>query len=256
MKIFISWSGDQSKAVATALDKWLQDVFPDVQTWISDHIEAGVRWIDKLNNELDSTDFGILCLTADNLSEPWMLYEAGALGKFLVKAKVVPYLVGIKATDVEYPLAQFQAVTADEPGTLKLLKSINKARESESKLEETRMQRIFDKWWSDLKSVLDQKLPVQVKKPIRTQDAYLEEILSIVRKLSSPIKLSPARSLFKRIIQALGIADRPLRKSDIANATGLDFGETNATVDALYLSNVILREQKAGENEYRYYLRE
>ena len=38
----------------------------DVVPFMSEHMELGVRWGAKLSQELDTTDFGILCMTLDN----------------------------------------------------------------------------------------------------------------------------------------------------------------------------------------------
>jgi hypothetical protein len=45
MKVFISWSGAQSKAAAHALKEWLPDVIQNLSPWMSDlDIAAGRRW--------------------------------------------------------------------------------------------------------------------------------------------------------------------------------------------------------------------
>ena len=59
MKIFLSWSGELSQHVATTLSNWLPDVVQDTHTWISDYIGAGTRWTEKLNEELETSDFGV-----------------------------------------------------------------------------------------------------------------------------------------------------------------------------------------------------
>jgi hypothetical protein len=52
MKIFLSWSGESSKAVATALNEWLAPLFRDEVTfWLSTDIDAGKRW----GHELDGS---------------------------------------------------------------------------------------------------------------------------------------------------------------------------------------------------------
>jgi hypothetical protein len=181
MKIFISWSGDRSKHIATAIKPWLTDVLPDVETWMSDHnIEAGSRWGTDLNRELQSTNFGILCLTPENLKSSWLLFEAGSLAKALQEARVVPYLYNLTPADVGFPLAQFQGVSADEQGTWKLLQSLNSAREVGFSTE--KLERSFKKWWPDLQSQLE--IIPQVKnasEPQRSDRTLLEEILQLVR---------------------------------------------------------------------------
>src|SRR5688572_18638179 len=110
MKVFISWSGERSKAVAVALREWLPDVIQSVHPWLSsEDIDAGLRWNDEVTRELSQTRFGIICLTAENQTAPWILFEAGALAKTIEKTHVVPYLIGLEPTDVQRgPLAQFQ----------------------------------------------------------------------------------------------------------------------------------------------------
>lgn len=149
LRVFISWSGPRSKQIATALHAWIADVFYDIDVWMSEHdIEAGERWGNILSKELESTDFGILCLTPENIREPWLLFEAGSLAKRVTGSKVVPYCFGLAAKDIESPLNQFQGVNSDSHGTHKLMKSINVAKQQP--LPPDRLQRSFDRWWPEL----------------------------------------------------------------------------------------------------------
>jgi hypothetical protein len=78
MKVLFSWSGNSSRVLAEVLHKWLTLVFPDVTFWISSRdIQAGQRWGNELDRELEATGFGILCLVPTNLLAPWLLFEAG-----------------------------------------------------------------------------------------------------------------------------------------------------------------------------------
>ena len=120
MKIFISWSGPRSKAMAEALKDWLPNVIQSIDPWVSSSdIDAGMRWTPALAEELQQTQLGIICLTIENLSAPWLLFEAGALSKIIDKTRVCPYLMGLEPTEVTGPLAQFQAVKAEKDGTKK-----------------------------------------------------------------------------------------------------------------------------------------
>jgi hypothetical protein len=93
MKVFISWSGPRSKAAAQALHQWLPDVIQSIEPWMSaEDIDAGARWGNEVTNELAQTRCGIICLTQDNLTAPWILFEAGALSKTIEKTYVIPYL--------------------------------------------------------------------------------------------------------------------------------------------------------------------
>ncbi len=84
MKVFISWSGERSKAVAQAWHDWLPNVIQAVEPWMSEtDIAKGARWGMDMARELDETRVGIICLTPENLNAPWILFEAGALSKTL-----------------------------------------------------------------------------------------------------------------------------------------------------------------------------
>lgn len=88
MKVFISWSGDQSHAVAKAFYHFIGDCLQNVTPFLSSHnIDAGRNWPEVLRNELKTTGFGVLCLTPDNLTKPWLLFEAGAKVTELIAAK-------------------------------------------------------------------------------------------------------------------------------------------------------------------------
>src|SRR5262249_13954180 len=56
------------------------------------------------------------------------------------------------------PLAQFQGVDADEAGTIKLLRSLNHC--SPNPMPADRLDRVFARWWPDLKNRLD-RLPLE-----------------------------------------------------------------------------------------------
>lgn len=158
MKVFLIWSGHDSKVVASALKSWLPDVLQNVEVWMSEHdIKAGMRWGDELGKQLENSNFGIICLTSENLSSPWLLFEAGSLAKAVESSRVVPYRIDVGTRDVKFPLAQFQSVAADKKGTLKLLESINEAMEVP--MSRHKLHRLFQKWWPDLSHQVD--LPVQ-----------------------------------------------------------------------------------------------
>lgn len=154
MNIFISWSGERSKAVAECLRSWIQDVIHAAHPWIStEDIDPGIRWNSEVAGELEASQFGIICLTRENLAAPWVLFESGALAKTLQNTLVCPYLIDLEVGELTGPLAQFQAAKADKSGTLSLLRSIN-MRLGEQMVAEDRLRRVFERWWPDLESVL------------------------------------------------------------------------------------------------------
>lgn len=136
MKIFISWSGERSKALAVALKDWIPLILQYAQPWVSEKdISAGDRWAQAVSGELETSNFGILCITPENLSSEWILFEAGALSKSMLDAKVIPLLFGLELSDLSGPLSQFQALKIDQKGIMDVITAINAV--SETKASET-----------------------------------------------------------------------------------------------------------------------
>jgi hypothetical protein len=181
MKIFISWSGERSGHVAAALRNWIPDVFPLIEAWASSNdIVPGVRWANELAATLASANFGILCLTKENVRSSWILFEAGALARQLEVARVVPYLIDLRSTDLEYPLAQFQCAEASESGTRALMQSINKLQQTP--YGEEKFNRSFRTWWPELSRLLDDSpTATDAVDNVRTEREILEELLNISR---------------------------------------------------------------------------
>src|SRR5690349_13184449 len=96
MKPFISWSGECSRAVASILRNWLPDVIHNVEPWMSvSDIAAGDRWGSQVQHMLKECRFGVICVTPDNLTAPWLMFEAGALSKAIQVTYVCPFLIGL-----------------------------------------------------------------------------------------------------------------------------------------------------------------
>lgn len=152
-------------------------------------IDIGSRWGPNLDKELEKANFGILCLTPDCTSSSWILYEAGALSKFVDKSRVCPYLFELQPTDIKGPLVNFQAARANKEDTLKLILTIYHAS-GETTLTDQRVRSIFEKFWPELEMTLA-TIPPQTStnsqnKP-RSSEDMVEEILKIVREQSNYI---------------------------------------------------------------------
>lgn len=183
-KIFISWSGDLSKALAEAVRDWIPKVLQSVKPYFTpDDIEKGSRWAKEISGELATSHLGIICLTQENQHSPWILFEAGALSKNLEESKVCPILFNFDTAELKGPLASFQATKFNKEDIKKLLESINNSC-NESKLEEKSLDETFDMWWPKLETQIKEIL-VQAKSITKTQKRpdrdILEEILELTR---------------------------------------------------------------------------
>jgi hypothetical protein len=49
---------------------------------MSEHdIDKGTRGLPAIAQQLEETQFGLICLTPESMNAPWLLFEAGALSK-------------------------------------------------------------------------------------------------------------------------------------------------------------------------------
>lgn len=185
MDIFISWSGERSKFLAEALRGWLPKVIQNLNPWISvSDVEKGARWLKDISEKLETTNFGIFCLTPENINEPWILFEAGALSKALGSARVCPILYDFEPSALAGPLAQFQATKLQKEEMNKLLQSINKGL-GEKALSATQLEESFLMWWPKLEGSIDKIPPTKTtRNPERSDRDILVEILNTVRNLS------------------------------------------------------------------------
>jgi len=223
MKVFLSWSGGKSRAVAEALRDWLPLVINEVEPFVSGKdIAAGVRWQVEISGELESSNFGVVCVTAENQSAPWLNFEAGALAKAVGASRVVPLVIDLKVSDVRQPLGQFQALSIREEGVLELLKSINE--HCSRTLPGERLAEAYSVWWPRLEARLEAAHSVPSRDaPSRAERDLLEEILTTVRGLNREIPAQgpvavvvPASAVRNpRLVRALEEIERVLPGADV-----------------------------------------
>lgn len=188
MKVFISWSGKTSFEVAKVLKEWIPCVIQDIEPYFSsDDIDKGARWSTDIAKELEAAEFGILCVTKDNLDSAWLNFEAGALSKAIDKSKVCPFLFNLLPSDISNsPILQFQMTSVDRDDMYKLFQSMNKAL-GENALEETRLKKMFELSWDEidtaLKGIEDLSAEEREKKKGKSldQQKILEEMLDLLR---------------------------------------------------------------------------
>ena len=184
MRVFLSWSGPRSQKVAASLRDWLPNVMHAVRPWMSEvDMPMGVRWGVDLARELEQAKIGIICVTAENETAPWILFEAGALSRTVAHECVIPYLLGITPTEVVGPLVQFQAAVAQRSDTFKVVSTINQTL-GEMALSESRLERSFNAWWPELEQMLAAIPPAnpEMQRSRRPERDLLEEILNLTRQ--------------------------------------------------------------------------
>lgn len=191
MKVFLSWSGQRSKEVASLLSDWLCCVIQASRPWISARdLDRGSLWFGEINDQLKDTTVGIICLTQENKTRPWILFEAGALAKGLSTSRVCTLLVDLEPKDIEDPLAQFNHTFPTRESVLGLVKTLNNTLGTNG-LDNRTLDQVFNTYWPQFEERFSEILSSTEAQPPskpRPKEDVLGEILENTRMLNSRIR--------------------------------------------------------------------
>lgn len=186
MKVFISHSGERSRALADRMKWFVGNLVQATDPWVSTGIEKGTRWMPEIATQLEASGFGIVCLTAENIDSRWILFESGALAKRL-DGRVCTFLLDIKSEQVLPPLDQFQHTVPEQEDVWKLVTTITKAVSDGGAKPpaEADLRKSFDGYyWPELEKAIttirEQAPPTGP--PERSEREMLAELLDIARQ--------------------------------------------------------------------------
>ena len=189
MKVFLSWSGARSHAVAKTFADSLPTLLPGSKPWISSSdIDKGATWITEIRDALNaSKGIGVFFVTREALSSPWLNYEAGAIAS-LGAQRVCVVCVDIAPGEMTPPLSLFQGTVIERGDVLKLLKTLNAQLDEPS--PEPVLEKIFGWAWTELEVAIkhdvvetEQSITPGLKKP--TPEQVMADIASGVQRIES-----------------------------------------------------------------------
>lgn len=173
--IFLSWSGKTSFAIAQALHEWLHAVLPHAEPWLSARsIRYGERWNSRMSQQFAKTDCGIICLVGDNVTEPWIHFEAGAISQAQVgrAIRVIPLVFGLGVGRLPATLSQFQVAKYERSVLSRLVRQLNKA--SERPIDSEKLENALAVAWpgldSRVKKILSARARQVRRRPLRKGD--------------------------------------------------------------------------------------
>jgi hypothetical protein len=173
---------------------------------MSPEIDKGTRGQIVISDKLNKVRVGIVCLTPENLKEPWILFEAGALSKAVEKnSYVCTYLLGgLTPPNVEPPLSAFQHTSPDKKDTLRLINTINTALGIDPVPSEI-LERAFEGLWPSFEAQL-KLIPTVGKSEVikRSTDDLVAELLEISRAEADTIEAMQAQ--ITHVVQTLNRA--------------------------------------------------
>src|SRR5262245_16400947 len=212
MRVFISWSGDHSKQLGAAIHWWLRKVLQFTRPYFTPaNIDKGARWANEISKELEQSKIGIIAMTEENLTSPWIMFEAGAISRVVGEARVCPICFGIDKTDLEGPLASFQATAFNKPEVRQLLTTINNAAK-EAALPERDVDEAFEMWWPKLEEKV-QAISSAPPSPHRSERDLLEEAVTNTRAILREFQALPPWQRFSTLTPEVAAMAEALRKT-------------------------------------------
>jgi esterase/lipase superfamily enzyme len=132
---------------------WIRSVIQPVELYFTpNHIANGTLWSDEIAaKQLSDSKVVIFILTAENLTAPWIIFEAGAISQQLDSTLVHLLLCGVSAADVRGPLKHFQYSAFSKYAVRDLLERIDSTRKN-SALAAAVLERVFDRRWLELET--------------------------------------------------------------------------------------------------------
>lgn len=185
MKLFFSWSGERSHKVAELIGEWISGVIQQIEPWISSEMDRGAVWFSEIGKALDSVNNGIVCLTRENLTAPWILFEAGALARNFGSNRVCTFLIDVNPSDISDPLAQFNHTIPNKESLFQLAKTLNERLEG-TKLSDEKLQKEFDLHWNLFESgfaKIMEETQEGKKPPKKSEQEILRDLVDSVQRL-------------------------------------------------------------------------
>lgn len=99
MKIFLNWSGEESRRVADLLREWLPELFDSVEPWMAaDTFGRNNRWLEANSGGFDQAAMIVACITRANIHSDWSSLDPSSF-EYSV-ADIPPQLVLLASPDV------------------------------------------------------------------------------------------------------------------------------------------------------------
>lgn len=203
MRIFVSWSQERSRAVASILHGFLPRIVQALEPWMSERdIDSGARWQQEIGDRLATTDVGICVVTRENVHRPWLNFEAGAISKSMRRSRLIPFRFDLAQSELSGPIAQFQGRGCTRDEVFAMLSDLNGMLD-EKALSEVHLADTFERYWTSIsdefeKVRVDPKLrPAPDGIPQRSDRDVMEEILGLTRALhAAPRFLAGGSTMF------------------------------------------------------------
>ena len=240
-QIFLSWSGELSRQIAIALQKWIHVVFESLHAWVSDtDIALGARSIKSIEESLDKSIGGLLILTVENQTSPWVNFEAGALSRQFESrdGRVIPLLIdATHMGQLKAPLNVFQGQMLTREGMLRVVEVLFEMVGRDKSFASSRM----DAYWATLESEVerlraDYAGPIPSEEPVRLND--LQDQLTRIERMLTDRPDAPQISTVEmermlRHVISHQLHERPTNAQEAEHQVRREFGRNGLGVESI-----------------------
>jgi hypothetical protein len=149
LQVFLGWSGPRSECLARYVNSSLSTILPGVQPFYSPAINPGAIWPNAVATAIRKSRVAILCITRENLSSPWLQFEAGAFWQRLVGASAVcPLLLDVSDKELPGTFQLFQTRHFNKRGFRELCEFLGR----KARIYPTRVRKNFKAVWPGLEA--------------------------------------------------------------------------------------------------------
>lgn len=192
MNVFIGWSGETGWKLAEILKRWLGAILPEIRFLKDDGIKMGIDWRSELTKTLQSSDFGLFCLTKES-DQSWLGFELGIMSSVTPHSPICILLFDVGQAETGGPLSYYQSVTSDMSAILTLIQKIwETAKEKGTEVPtidivRKRTNLMFSSFQSDLDALWTEKRKRNEERSSRQEETMTE----INKKLDAILSALP-----------------------------------------------------------------
>lgn len=216
--LFISWSGNRAQRVATIIKQLVEGVLPNPHVFLSSRdIPGGRPWFSEISRAIENSNAGLVILTKENVGQPWILFESGAIAKHVDQAHLIPIMCDISPGDLAgSPLAQFQALNLSQDDVARLCEVLAAALE----LDMPDIPRRVNVWWKALEEDLATAMQMHAGDPIVPHEPSISDLATQLEQVK--VALNALAAAVQHGSIAAGIQGQgPLATATIAQAANL-----------------------------------
>lgn len=164
LRIMISWSGSLSRDIGILLRELFSVTNQAASVFMgADDIQVGDDWKQAIMDMSASCQLAIICVTSENCTSPWIMYEIGALSQKkdqLTENSVIPLLIDTDIVSLKAsPLLQYQTCNLSKEGIYKLVYSVNE--KLPTPIMGSKLNELFNTIWPSFEEKVNNRLSVK-----------------------------------------------------------------------------------------------